>query len=188
MSEENISALFVSFRHKAPFRATVTACHQKWKWPPFFSLTLCSSQKAGAQAQLKPQIPAYQFSHCQLFLQVCDHLCPTHTHTDIFVSNCRGVSTERTWKTEGNIARNRQEMWARWFHYGSRLMRVSVRDIAAGGHTMKSPHNCSLHSFFKATIHRSKQVMIMIYGNTEQRGQFQWQMQKYLFQISMKVN
>lgn len=82
----------------------------------------------------------------------------THTHTLISLWATVGVWAQKEHEKRKEIKQERDEMWARWSHYSSRLMRVSVRDIAAGGHTMKSPHNCSLQSFLKLPFTNPNQL------------------------------
>lgn len=166
MSEANISALFNC--HKAPFRSYSNSLLPEMEMTPPFS---CSLSAAAKRQVHKPSwnlkfLPT-NFPTVSFFCK-CVATFVLHTHTDIFVSYCWGVSTERTRKTEGK----KETDVARWSHYDSHLMHVSVRDIAAGGHTMKSTHNCSLQPFLKPPFTDPKKVMITVYGKTEKRGQF----------------
>lgn len=76
---------------------------------------------------------------------------PLHTHKHRYLCELSTVGVWAWKKKKGNGMKEIKKKTdvARWSHYGSHLMCVSVRDIVAGGHTMESPHNSSLQSFLK---------------------------------------
>lgn len=148
--------------------------------PPFFSLSL-SQPKGRCTSPAETSNSCLAVFHRQLFLQVCDHLYPTHTlgyFCELLLGCEHGKQKERMNERGRHVSR--------WSHYGGQPIRVSVRYIAAGEHTMERPHNRSLQSFVKLPFTDPNKLRSWFTAKvSKQRAQFKWQMQKHFFKISI---